>query len=96
LGGKKSDIILSVIFQLFVFKLLETCRAWWGMTVISALRNLRQEDQEFKARFYYITSSRSSWLHSVLKNTTIKQPVCITEGPMQRGRPYLVLLSYKP
>jgi hypothetical protein len=30
------------------------CRVWWHMPVISALRRLKQEDQEFEVSLGYI------------------------------------------
>jgi hypothetical protein len=36
-----------------------TSWAWWYMPVMLALRMLRQDDHEFKARMGYIVSSRS-------------------------------------
>jgi hypothetical protein len=40
---------------LCVSKYLYVSRAWWGTSVISALRRLRWEDQEFEAPLGYIT-----------------------------------------
>jgi hypothetical protein len=38
--------------------------AWWYMSVIPALKRLRQEDQRFKAILDYIASLRPTGIHS--------------------------------